>query len=65
MKIDLNKPSYQQQYRRILNHSAPAIYSTTQRDEILNPQLGMLIYNKTNNKLQVYTASGWETITST
>lgn len=38
-------------------------YTTTQRDAIANPALGLVIYNTTTNKLNVYTGS-WEAVTS-
>lgn len=38
--------------------------TTTQRDAISSPAEGLIIYNLTAHKLNVYTGSAWETITS-
>ena len=38
--------------------------STTNRGNLSNLTAGALIYNTTLNKMQVYTGSGWETVTS-
>jgi hypothetical protein len=38
--------------------------TTTQRDAISSPAEGLIIYNLTAHKLNVYTGSSWETITS-
>lgn len=37
--------------------------TTTQRNAIVNPTAGLVIYNTTTNKVNVYT-TGWEAITS-
>lgn len=37
--------------------------TTTQRDAIVGPQKGLLIYNSTTNKLNIYTGA-WEQVTS-
>ena len=39
-------------------------YTTTERDAITTPQQGQIIYNTTTDKLNFYTGSGWEEITS-
>jgi len=38
-------------------------YSTTDRD-LLSPSAGWLIFNETTGKLNFYTGSGWEAVTS-
>ena len=38
--------------------------TTPQRNAISSPVSGLLIYNTTTNKLNVYTASSWEAVTS-
>ena len=38
--------------------------TTAQRDGISSPRVGMLIYNSTKNKLNVYTGAEWEAVTS-
>lgn len=38
-------------------------YSTTDRDTFFPPQ-GTIIYNTTTNKLNFYTGSAWEAVTS-
>jgi len=38
--------------------------SEDQRDRIVPPVAGMLIYNTTSDKLNVYTGSDWEIVTS-
>jgi len=35
-----------------------------QRDALSGPVAGLVIYNTTTNKLNVYTGSGWEAVTS-
>lgn len=42
----------------------PPRMTTTQRDAISSPATGLMIYNTTTNKLNVYTGSAWEAITS-
>ena len=42
----------------------PPKISTSARDDISNPVTGATIYNTSLNKLQVYTGSAWETVTS-
>lgn len=39
-------------------------YTTAQRDAIASPVAGLIIFNTTTHKLNVYTGSAWETITS-
>lgn len=39
--------------------------TATQRDAIASPVAGLVVYNSTSNKLNVYTGAGWEAITST
>lgn len=39
-------------------------YTTTLRDAIPNPKAGLLIFNSTTSKLNFYTGSGWEAVTS-
>lgn len=41
----------------------PPKVTTTQRDAIASPTSGMVIYNTTTNKLNVYTTA-WEAVTS-
>lgn len=36
----------------------------TERDNIVAPAAGMVVYNTTTNKLNVRVAAGWEAITS-
>jgi hypothetical protein len=38
--------------------------TTTERDAIASPTAGLLIYNTTTNKLNVYTGGAWEAVTS-
>jgi hypothetical protein len=42
----------------------PPRMTTTQRDAIGSPTSGLMIYNSTTNKLNVYTGSNWEVISS-
>lgn len=42
----------------------PPRMTSTQRDAISSPAEGLMIYNTTTHKLNVYTGSAWETITS-
>lgn len=42
----------------------PPRMTGTQRDAISSPTAGLVIYNSTTNKLNVYTGSGWEAVTS-
>ena len=39
-------------------------YTSTERAALKNPQQAMIIYNTTTNKLNFYTGSAWEVITS-
>ncbi len=41
----------------------PPRMTTTQRDAVASPTAGMVIYNTSTNKLNVYT-TGWEAVTS-
>lgn len=38
--------------------------TTTQRDAISSPPAGLCVYNSTTNKLNVYSGSAWEAVTS-
>jgi hypothetical protein len=38
--------------------------TTAQRNAIVNPKGGLVIYNTSTNKLNVYTSAAWEAITS-
>jgi len=40
------------------------VLTTAQRDAIVAPATGLMIYNSSTNKLCVYTGAAWETITS-
>ena len=42
----------------------PPRMNTTQRDAISSPPAGLMIYNTTLNKLNVYNGTAWETVTS-
>lgn len=42
----------------------PPRMTTTQRDAIVSPAAGLIIYNTTTNKLNVRVAAAWEVITS-
>ena len=42
----------------------PPKLTTTQRDAISSPAEGLIIYNLTTHKLNVYTGSAWEVVTS-
>lgn len=42
----------------------PPRMTTTQRDAIVSPAEGLIIYNLTTHKLNVYTGSAWEQVTS-
>lgn len=41
-----------------------ATLDPTDESEIPSPKAGDMIYDKTANKLKVYTGSAWETVTS-
>ena len=38
--------------------------TTVQRDAIANPATGLVIYNTTNNRLQVRTSTTWNALTT-
>jgi hypothetical protein len=42
----------------------PPRMTTTQRDAITSVPAGLMVYNTTTNKLNVYNGTTWETITS-
>ena len=42
----------------------PPRMTGTQRDAITSPPSGLIVYNLTTNKLNVYTSSSWEAVTS-
>lgn len=42
----------------------PPRMTGTQRDAITSPETGLMVYNTTTNKLNVYTGAAWEAITS-
>lgn len=42
----------------------PPRMTTTQRDAISTPTAGLVIYNSTTNKLNMYNGSAWEAVTS-
>ena len=42
----------------------PPRMTTTQRNAVSSPTAGMVVYNSTTNKLNVYTGSAWEAVTS-
>lgn len=42
----------------------PPRLSTVERDAILTPPAGLMVYNKTTNKMNFYNGSAWEVITS-
>jgi len=42
----------------------PPRMTSTQRDAIVSPPEGLVIYNTTTHKLNVYTGSAWEAVTS-
>jgi len=48
----------------LVNFQAPR-YTTTERNAITNPKQGQIIFNLTSNKLNVYSGTGWEEISST
>lgn len=42
----------------------PEQFTTTNRDLIVNPPTGYIIYNTTTNKLNFYNGSAWAAVTS-
>lgn len=42
----------------------PPRLTTTQRNAISSPATGLVVYNTSTNKLNVYTGSAWEAISS-
>ncbi len=56
-KLALDIPSTTKAFR-------PPAMTTAQRDAIASPPTGGMIYNTTTNKLNVYTGSAWEAVTS-
>jgi len=42
----------------------PPVMTTTQRNAISSPTEGLVVYNSTTHKLNVYTGSAWEAVTS-
>lgn len=52
-----------QRSRAILELFQAPAYTTTERNALLSPKRGQIIYNTTTNKLNVYTTA-WEAITS-
>ena len=42
----------------------PPKLTTAQRDAIATPGAGLVVYNSTTNKLNVYTGAAWEAVTS-
>ena len=42
----------------------PPKHTTTQRDAVSSPAEGLIIYNTTTHKINVYTGSAWEAVTS-
>lgn len=53
-----------QRSREVLELFRAPQMTATERDALKNPKAGMVIYNTTTNKLNVYTTT-WEAITST
>jgi hypothetical protein len=49
--------------REILELFMAPKYTTAERNTLVNPKKGQIIYNTTSDKLNVYTGS-WEEITS-
>lgn len=43
---------------------SPASYTTTARNALTNLAAGQIVYNTSTNKLNVYTGSAWEAVTS-
>ena len=50
--------------REILVYFMAPRYTTTERDAINEPKQGQIIYNTTTNKLNFYTGTAWEAVTS-
>jgi hypothetical protein len=42
----------------------PPLMTEIERDDIVSPAEGLVVYNTTSHKLNVYTGSAWEEITS-
>ena len=42
----------------------PSRLTTTQRDDIVSPATGLMIYNSTTNKLNFFNGTAWEAVTS-
>lgn len=60
-QVNLQEPSYQEQYRRILNHGAMPKMTTTERDAIREPVEGAIIWNETKSLFEFYTGTEWIT----
>ncbi len=54
--VDMDKENFQR------NFALPQ-FTTTARDALIAPSTGMMIYNTTTGKVNVFT-TGWEAITS-
>ncbi len=57
--------SYEAQIRRILLKFIAPSMTTTQRDAILTPETGRIIFNSTTGKMNFYDGSAWKVLTST
>jgi len=60
----LFKGSQSARTREILESFQPARFSTTERNAITNLREGMIIFNQTTSKLNVYNGTAWEEISS-
>lgn len=56
---------YESQIRNILLKFIAPSMTTTQRDAIVSPESGRIIYNSTTGKINFYDGSTWRVITST
>lgn len=42
----------------------PPVMTTVQRDAVVTPAAGLIVYNSTTNKINFYSGSAWEAVTS-
>ena len=67
IKMSEKDQDYDLPGKRLEQRTVPIVLplkTTAQRDAMVRPPQGMLIYNITTNKLNFYTGVGWEAITS-
>jgi hypothetical protein len=59
---DINRKRNKNKMGRVIGRTILPLLTTAERDDLPNPRVGMMMLNTTDNRVQCYMASGWQSL---